>query len=74
MNDASSFFTSMQMNIKKAELHFKSGNFLVFDYYLSWLSKDIRAVRKLYGRKPAKSAESSKGENHKLCNYEQRSP
>ena len=61
MNEAKELFVSMRMNIKMAEKHFEAGNFALVDYYLGLLSKNITTVRKLYGRKPCESAESSDG-------------
>ena len=66
MNDAKGLFDMMHNNLEHAQKHFESGYFPDVDYYLARLSFNIRAVQKLYGRKPAKSAESSKGENHEL--------
>jgi len=61
MNEAKEFFVSMRMNIKMAEKHFEAGNFALVDYYLALLSAHTKLVRKLYGRKPCESAESSDG-------------
>jgi len=61
MSNETLLFDSMRKNIASAEWHFKSGNFGPSDYYLGKLSRYTDAVRKMYGRKSAEPAESSKG-------------
>ncbi len=74
MNNANVLFDFMRLNIDHAQKHFNTSDFNNVDYFLGLLSKDITAVRKMYGRKPAEPAKLLKREYHEFSKHEPRSP